>query len=352
MIRSKLVNLSPSSSGVQLGGARGFVLSPAASDPAATFPVTLRVRAKNGDDVEMLIRPGVRYRLSEEVSVAVATCPTAAHVYQLDLLQDGDDLTAEKPAAASVAVPASQLLYDSGPVVGAVDSGVLDLSGVESVEVLVDNVAGAAFRDLVLLSYLADGATLVDSLLLRRCGFGARANGADYDPGRARIALGPSVSAGDGGVAVLYDATSPANAAQDTGPLLTEDAECVDVELIPSGAAVAAAFPAYRVLDDGTSVLYLNQNALAAVPTHQVFGYGGPVQASTVGTTVGSGPSVPRRMRFTHGALGAGVTGRLVVTSRGRRPGTSVHRQCLPLRARLQLAAAGAAAARLIVVGR
>ena len=90
-IRSKVVDLSTAPANLQLGGVRGFSLTAAASDAAATFPVVVAYRDVNGNDREILARAGKVYKLDGTVYTAVATCPTAAHSYQLDLLDSPDD---------------------------------------------------------------------------------------------------------------------------------------------------------------------------------------------------------------------------------------------------------------------
>jgi hypothetical protein len=65
-------------------------------------------------------------------------------------------------------------VYDSGVVAAGADitSGLLDLSGVDSIGFVVNN-AGAATRNLNLLIYRDDGTTLLATLLLRAVAAGA-----------------------------------------------------------------------------------------------------------------------------------------------------------------------------------
>lgn len=70
-----------------------------------------------------------------------------------------------------------RVLYDSGAVGAgaAINSGVLDLTGVEDLLIVADNAAGAATRALTADVYLDDGVTaIVSALALRTVAIGAK----------------------------------------------------------------------------------------------------------------------------------------------------------------------------------
>lgn len=271
---------------------------------------------------------------------------------------DRDDRVYPAPASSSLS-PMGSVLYDSGSVAAgaAIDSGVLDLTNVRELGIVVDNTAGAVLRDLSLLSYLADGATLIDTVLLRRVAFGAAANGATHDPGRVRGVVGPNPPGGVSGVHLLYDATTPVNTAIDATIVAEEASELTFSWLWAPALAGGIAFNLSHVADDGVSIpaSFWTVGAAGMTEAQQTMGVSLAAVAgrnvAIVSGFVASGFAA-RRLRMTLAAAGAGVTSRMVVYARGRVPGTFSVPLILPPRARLQLAAAGAAAARLTVFAR
>lgn len=244
------------------------------------------------------------------------------------------------------------VLYDSGSVAGGalIDSGVLNLTGIESLQVFVDNTAGAVFRDLSLLSYLDDGTTLVDTAVIRRCGYGAAPTGSNHAPGAVRGTVGPCAANGANRAFIIYDATSGDNATLDSGLLWVED--CESFEAHAAGSAGTTQLAPFRVRDDGTTTAM----GTTAATLQQVYavarGYTAAALGDATATISQNRGWVGRRARFTTTAAGAGNTVRLVVTGYGRTPGTFAHQMALPTRAKLQLAAAGAANARMTIFGR
>lgn len=239
-------------------------------------------------------------------------------------------------------------IYSSGSVAAgaAIDSGVLDLSPFREIEVFVDNTAGTVLRDLAMLSYLDDGTTLIDSIVLRRCGFGTAPAGSVYAPGAIRGYVGPNPPGGTTGVHVLYDATSAANTALDTGALATEDTESLRIEAFTSGGTTNIGH--YVVRDDNGIP---GPGAGFAAAAYQITTWGpGFATGGEVGLVMGE--PVQRRSRFTTSAAGPGNTVRLIVVGRGRTPGAFAQQMILPTKAKLTLGAGGAGAARLTVIAR
>lgn len=240
------------------------------------------------------------------------------------------------------------VLFDSGVVAAGAEiiTPALDLRGLKRVEMFVDNTAATVFRDLNMLTYLDDATTLIDTLLLRKCGFGAAPSGSVYAPGRVYGHIGPTPPGGVTGVHVLADATSGVNAAQ-TLRVTAEDAECLYASMVCSaGTAFLTVTP---ILDDGSAGAgAVQQAAAASAAMHIAAG----LSFSIANANGQSSAVAVRRWDVTASAPGAGNTSRLVVQSRGRLPGVFWHATVLPNRVKFQLAAAGAAAARVVVLGR
>lgn len=245
-----------------------------------------------------------------------------------------------------------KVLYDSGVVASGaiITSGVLSLDGISELEVIADNTAGSVFRDLTMVSYLDNGTTQIDSLLLRRVVWGAAANGADYDPGRVRVLIGANPPGVASGVHVLYSTTSAAATALDTGALDTEDADYVTAYAVPSAGTTQ--LQGFETSDAG---VYSNPSIAPSASSGQTF-FWGPGSTLPSGAVTGYTSyvpsSVPRRLRFTTTSAASSNTVLLRVVARGRRPGTSSVSMVLPTRAKVTLAAAGAANGRLTVIGR
>lgn len=247
-------------------------------------------------------------------------------------------------------------IYSSGSVAAgaAIDSGVLDLSPFREIEVFVDNTAGTVLRDLAMLSYLDDGTTLIDSIVLRRCGFGTAPAGSVYAPGAIRGYVGPNPPGGTSGTHVLYDATTAAGGALDSGGIFCEDADQVVATFIAAGAAGAASTAIREVDDAGVEVFFNNLSAPGINVQTKVAWTRGSL---TAGLITGGGANNPayyfsaRRVRIM-GTGGAASTVRLILTGHGRTPGTFAQQMILPTKAKLTLAAGGAGAARLTVIAR
>jgi hypothetical protein len=266
--------------------------------------------------------------------------------------QTGVQFTPAGDTAIQRVAGKGRVLYDSGTACnsgGACDSGVLDLTGISSLEVTVDNTASTTWRNLSMTSYLDDGTTTIDSVVLRRVGWGSASNGAENDPGRARVQLSSLPSSHATGERLLYDVTSATNTALDTGALLTEDCDFLSITYYAS--AGTATFVTYEVDDAGTSLPGGGWGMTAAAQNYQFVGPGTAVGIYTTNASVRS-HSVPRRMRFTTGAAGTGNTVRLRVFCRGRVPGSSTFQMTLPTKAKFSLGAGGSANGRLTVIGR
>ncbi len=110
---------------------------------------------------------------------------------------------------------------------------------------------------------------------------------------------------------VVYDQTSGANAALDTGILDVGDCSALLVILKASAAIVAANFSHSAVLEDGT-IVPVQAGPLTAGATEAASSWG-------LGAALNNGGlrpislALPRRVSLNAAALGAAVTGRLVV---------------------------------------
>lgn len=257
-------------------------------------------------------------------------------------------------SSALAQAPAARILYDSGSVAAgaAIESPVLNLerAQVSEIEVLVDHTAGlgTVSRDLSLTTYLDDGTTAIETVLLHRIWGGAAANGADYAPGRVRGYIGPRPPGPVTGTHTLYDVTSPVNTALDTGPLSVEDTEAVLADALATGGTTQVT--ASIVWDDAVATAMTVPPAAAV---HQASSWGAGYTVVPTGFTATSVVPlpVPRRLKYQTTAGGAGIAVRLRVVARGRPPGTFALQMILPARLKLSLAAGGAAAGRVVVLG-
>lgn len=114
---------------------------------------------------------------------------------------------------------------------------------------------------------------------------------------------------------LLFDGTSAANTAFDSGNLSTADYDSLLVEVIPSGAAGASTLSFYDPgFSTSTAIYTVATPATAAVKTSAW----GPGEASaTVGERLaGLGGALPDVARFGIGALGVGITARIRVFGR------------------------------------
>lgn len=254
---------------------------------------------------------------------------------------------------------ASRVLYDSGSVAAGaqIQTPVLDLSTarVGEIQIIIDNTAGTALRDLTLTSYLEDGVTTIDSVVLRKVAFGAAPTGSAYAQGQVRGYVGPNPPAGASGTHVLYEATSADNGTLATGNLCVDGQESVMVAAGRDGGAAAGGAVAVRFIeDDGTDIgfgaIAITQNINTA---QEWTGYAiGPGSSGYSSILLGYATTLPRRIAASTTAPGAGNFVRLRVLSRGPVPGSFSVQQVLPMKGRLTLAAAGSGAARLTVLGR
>lgn len=256
------------------------------------------------------------------------------------------------PPGCCITGPVGSVLYDSGSVAAgaAIDSGALDLSFVNAVEVVIDNTAASVVRDLSMLSYLADGATLIDQNVIRRCAFGVAPTGAMHAPGRNRGLISPHPPGGTTGVHVIYDVTSAVNTANNTGRLFCEDGDAIEYMILTSAGTTTGYVDFYD--DAGTQLAIGTIGALSYAMGGIVPGLSASVGWAASYQTLLSSLPVPRSFGIRCAAAGAGNTVRVLVQTRGRVPGTFSVPIALPPRARFQLAAAGAAAARMTIFAR
>lgn len=244
-----------------------------------------------------------------------------------------------------------KVLFDSGVVASGaiINSPVLDLTGVETLEVFVDNTASTAVRDLTLTSYLDDGTTTIDTLVVRKVAFGAAYTGSQYAPGAVRVLVGPNPPAPPSGSYVLMEMTSAANTPINTGGLFCEDFDAILVDWYASAGTTQVQL--YEQKDDGVTNVAVSSPSTAAQQGLMPYGLGVGVGANMAWTTIGGGP-VGKRILVTTSAAGAANTVKLRISGRGRPPGTGIIPMLLPTKAKLSLAAAGSANGRMTIVGR
>lgn len=242
--------------------------------------------------------------------------------------------------------PKGQVLYDSGVVASgaAISSGVLDLTGINTVSIIVDNTAGTVVRNLSMVTYLGDGSTQVDSVQLRKVMFGAAPVGGEFAPGMARGLVGLGASLPPSMDAILIDTTSGSAAAMDTGPIFTEDCDALWIPAVAS--ANTTQMVGKEVSDDGV-VTTITGGGTASGVNSVVMGVGAVGAQGSGGVT----SYLPRRMQFTTTAATAGTV-RLRAICRGRPPGTFALPIMLPTKAAFNLASGGSANGRLTIIGR
>lgn len=113
----------------------------------------------------------------------------------------------------------------------------------------------------------------------------------------------------------LFDGTSAANTAFDSGDLNTADFDSLLVEVIPSGAAGASVLSFYdSAFSTSTAIYTVATGATAVVKTS---GWGVIAPDATVGERLAGLPApLPALARIGIGALGVGITARLRVIGR------------------------------------
>ncbi len=237
--------------------------------------------------------------------------------------------------------PAQKLLWDSG-VVGAgavIQSPVLDFAGLRALAAIADNSGGVVARDLSIQVYAPDGVTPIG---------GPVTLGKVMPAMRADALVGVQMLALQAEWRVLYDQVSGLNAALDSLPLNTDGLDSLLVKALAS-AGTTALSPT-EVLDDGTEGPAL---ATLAAALAQVLSWtpGAAAGTGAAASQMAIGAPVPRRARFRTTAAGAGNTVRLIVAGRGRLPGQMRWQAILGARGQVTLAAAGALAARLTIIG-
>lgn len=236
---------------------------------------------------------------------------------------------------AASSVETTKPIFDSDVVSSGAtwNSSTVNLASVTAIEVFVDNTSGGGLRDLTMTSFAPDGVTTIDSVLLRRVAYGTAPTGSSYAPGRVRGYLGPTPPGGTTGTFLLYDATSAAATALDSGIISTEDSDLVIVNADASGGTTQ--MTPSDVRDDDTS---RNYGAATAAGTNTMTWGPGMVIGSVFNLSVSG--AIPRRARFQTSSAGPSNTVRLRVWSKGRIPGTFTVPMLLPTKARFSLSAA------------
>jgi hypothetical protein len=244
---------------------------------------------------------------------------------------------------------------------GAIDCGgtgaVLNLYNlkIKELQVFVDNTAGTALRPLTLTSYLDDGSTVIDTVVLRSVAFGVAPTGSSYAPGQVRGYVGPNPPGGTSGKHVIWRDTSASNTAI-TSPNVSMD-ECDSVQMFAyqntGGATIQCS---YRlVVDDGFGAglgIMTPTTSVTSGPCYLVLGLGalGNLGSGTGTGVQGMSVPPPRRMVSTTTASSVGTTTTELLCN-GRVPGTFSVQMNLTQKAKITLGAAGSGAARVTVFG-
>jgi hypothetical protein len=121
--------------------------------------------------------------------------------------------------------------------------------------------------------------------------------------------------AGDSYAAILYDTTSAANTAQDTGKLDTRRFDCVSIYLVTSGNTTAAV--SHEIYDASGTALAIDTGTLVTGKTRFVGSWGIGCSYAKDGL-LGLSQALPPYIRIQVAALGTSITGRLVIVGRKR----------------------------------
>jgi hypothetical protein len=240
-------------------------------------------------------------------------------------------------SAGTVQIDAQYVASNTAYTAALSDGKPFDLGAYEAVQIHVDNTLGTAFRDLTMVMFAPDGVTTIDSVLLRKIGYGTAPTGSSYAPGRVRGYIGPNPQGGTSGVYTLYDGTSGSAASLNTGILWVEDCDAWQVKSVAGANTTAGA--CYDVRDDDTEIGVPGPTAALTQGFSWSSGstsvnYGAPAGVANSAALWGAA----RRIRVTTGAA-TGTTVRTVVTCLGRPPGTFAHQIALPPKAKFVLGA-------------
>jgi hypothetical protein len=233
-----------------------------------------------------------------------------------------------------------EVIFNSGSVAAgaSISSDVMDLTGVENVQIEIDNRSGTALRRLMLETYADDGVTLIGTAVpLRTVAYGNPPAGGQNFPGMVFGAIGPRASTGSPVVTQLYDATSASGGALTNTVVVTEDCDTVQVSKINSSGSNTMNIDRFE--DDGsarTGSIYAGASVAS--------------EMKTLGESLSSDAQgmVPRRIQISSSAITSQTT-RMVVLCRGRPPGTFAVPMMLPTKAKFILGAGGSGAAAMVV---
>lgn len=238
-------------------------------------------------------------------------------------------------------------LWDSGSVASgaSIATPVLDLSGLQGIEIQIDNTAGTAYRSLTLDSYLMDGTYVGTTTRVATVAYGTAPSGGHYHPGMVRGYLGPNPPGAAYGVYQLIDKTSAANGTL-SETVATEG--CVQVYGWANASASTTTVYGQDIDDAGVAMSPWGASSASAA------------NAICLGTgcasSVGAGNwqinfPIGRRATFVTTAAGVGNTVRLVLRCRGVLPGIFSAQMGLPARAVLSLVSGGSGVARMTLWG-
>lgn len=245
--------------------------------------------------------------------------------------------------------------YSSGSVAAgaAISSGILDVTGIDELELFVNNAAGDAFRDVALTPYADDGVTPLGTTVVLKTVMYASSVTAQtanvtvpHATGYARIYVGPNPPAPASGIYTLAIATSTDNGSTATIVPSEECSALWAVSYDTSGAGTYSLTP-FEMTDSGLSK-QIGGNGTTA--WHSLcWGLGCGAITPTAATNIYLPAPPPRRARFQTTAAGAGTITQTTIKCLGRPPGFSAVQMMLPPYLKVELLAAGTGAAAIDV---
>jgi hypothetical protein len=127
----------------------------------------------------------------------------------------------------------------------------------------------------------------------------------------AVLFLAAPAFASDG--ALIYDTTSAANTAQDTGKLDVRRFDCLSIYLVTNGNTTASV--SHEIYDASGTALAIDTAVLVTGKTRFVGSWGIGCSYAKDGL-LGLAQALPPYVRLQVGALGSTITGRLVIVGR------------------------------------
>lgn len=129
------------------------------------------------------------------------------------------------------------------------------------------------------------------------------------------LLLAAPVLADESSAAILYDTTSAANTAQDTGKIDVRRFDCVSLYLVTNGNTTATV--SHEIYDASGTALAIDTGTLVTGKTRFVGSWGIGCSYAKDGL-LGLAQALPPYIRIQVAALGSTITGRLIIIGRKR----------------------------------